>query len=185
MIGTIIGSLSVWMFLIVFTLTPLSYIWFGDQIDLADTPAKSHKILRHVKAVNKFMKLLALCIFALELKGWVSTGLQSFCEARKIYRGEGYGAGATKYYPHYTPDDWEYPGSCLVSLGAVGTTGLFQFEMMESLFAASPGCDDPCTEVDLSLCPPTCSEEAINSIVSTVGFVLGLVAPFLVTYFVT
>lgn len=51
----------------------------GEILHRADTPAKSHKVITHVKHVNKLTKLLALCFFIFKMWGTTAEYLQTFC----------------------------------------------------------------------------------------------------------
>jgi hypothetical protein len=119
-VGTLISSFSIWCFLIVLTLSPLAYVYFKNELDLADTPANAHKVIMHVKKVNKCLKLIALCVFALEVQSIVLQGLQAACEVKKIHEYK------TNEY------NWEYPGSCIWSFIKVGARNQLDGLMAES-----------------------------------------------------
>ena len=51
----------------------------GEILHRADTSAKSHKVITHVKRVNKLTKLLALCFFIFKMWGTTAEYLQTFC----------------------------------------------------------------------------------------------------------
>ena len=91
--------------MLVFTINPLTYLVFSsgsNLMQLANTPAKAHIVINHVKKINRYGYLMALCFVLMELQKYTATSLQKVCLKEAVASAD--------------PDAYRWPWPCLPQL---------------------------------------------------------------------